>query len=499
MDLRATCSEYLCMVLAGYNRGAFKSMFAGRVMTTFDPGSNKFYRFAFQYWIAVFAALLLWSRKWAIFRAVAVEQEQLFGIFGFCVFCVIVYSAYTDFSSKERLSLKSMILRGLPILISLFFLALIVELSLKSWDYEQYEAAFRAIVDGGNPYQSTRYLYPPFFADFMVLVYRFGAWLFPLIGLNPKVDSPWIFVFYIHQSALLFSLLLAYSLSLQFARRVGMRSLQGMLFVSALFLFNVPVLRTLLYNQVNFYVLVSVLASMLALSQYPLIAGVSAALGGLIKLYPFAFGAPLLVTKKWKALLGIFLGVFVVAMLETNFFRNLLIWRQFAKFYVSFPLERESSWFRNSSPFSFLRSSFELTGLPVQAVQFVFAAVLVLILVWYALRFFQREKMYALAVLQSIHLPVDAETFRNFGHLIDFSVLSLLIAPSAWEHHYVIAIPLAIWAFALRGKDAPWLVMIGMTAIFLLPVFNIYPFSYLRMAGLILLLILVSPQKIKQV
>jgi len=100
-------------------------------MTIFGPGSNKFYRFVIQYWIAVFAALLLWSRKWAIVRAVAIEQEQLFGIFGFCVFCVIVYTAYTDFSSKERLSLKSLILRGLPILVSLFFLVM-AEIPIKA-------------------------------------------------------------------------------------------------------------------------------------------------------------------------------------------------------------------------------------------------------------------------------------------------------------------------------------------------------------------------------
>jgi len=468
-------------------------------MTTFNPYSNKFYRFAIQYWLAVFAALFIWSRTWKIVRAIAMGQEQLFGIFGFCVFCVIVYSAYTDIKSQPNRSLKNIILTGLPILVSLLFLALLVELSLKSWDYEQYETAFRAIINNDNPYLSTRYLYPPFFADLMVFVFRVGEWIFPWIGFNIRQTSAWIFVFYIHQSALLFFLLFSYYLSLQFANRIGLSALKGLLLVSALFIFNVPLLRTVIYNQVNFYVLVSILASMLALSEYPFVAGVSTALGGLIKLYPFAFLAPLVATKKWKALLGAFAGAVVIVMLETNFFRNILIWKEFAKFYLSFPLDRESSWFRNSSPLSFLRSSFELTGLPVDAIRYVFAVVFLAILVWYAVRFFQREKIYARARQQSVAMKMGIETFRNFGHLIDFSVLSLLIAPSAWEHHYVIAIPLAIWAFALRSKNAPWLVMTGTLLVFLLPVFNIYPFSYLRMAGLILLLVLVSPEKSKQV
>lgn len=86
-----------------------------------------------------------------------------------------------------------------------------------------------------------------------------------------------------------------------------------------------------------------------------------------------------------------------------------------------------------------------------------------------------------------------AEAYRNFSNLIDFVSLSLLVTPSAWDHHFVLALPLALWAIALRRKDRPGWVGIAVACIFVLPPFDVFPFSYLRMFGVIALLILASP------
>jgi hypothetical protein len=103
-------------------------------------------------------------------------------------------------------------------------------------------------------------------------------------------------------------------------------------------------------------------------------------------------------------------------------------------------------------------------------------------------RFLQRERKYA-----TLPPGAAAERYRNFGHLIDFACLALLITPSAWDHHFVIAIPLALWAIAIRGHEKPSWVGIGIVSIFILPPFDIFPFSYLRMFGVFLLLLLASP------
>lgn len=468
--------------------------------TTFSIHSTKFLAiFTPLYWIAVVTAYFLLSREWAIVRATSTSREHLFGLLGFCVFCVIIYTAYTDYKSLSSPSLRNLVMIGIPVLVSLFLLGITVESSQKSWDYEQYESAFRAMSIGDNPYLSTRFLYPPFFAEGMVFIYRVGTWLLPAIGMGTKESSLWMFVFYIHQSALLFAILFSYYYSLKFAEKIGAGQFKGMLFVSGLFVFNIPLLRTLIYNQVNFYILASILISILALARRPFFSGMAIAVGGLIKLYPFMLIVPLLAVKKWKTLAGVFAGVIGIIAIQTSGFRDLLLWKQFIRFYMSFPVERESSWFRNSSIMSFLRNFLDFIGAPSNLVIPVFGVVCLFILGWIALRFMQREAFFVQSVDRVINLPLKHETYRNMGHLIDFSVLSLLVAPSAWEHHYVIAMPLAIWTFAFCRKESSWLLPIGLILVFAMPVFNIFPFSYLRTAGLIILLALASPNKIDQV
>lgn len=465
--------------------------------TTFGTNPAKFLTlFTPLYWVAVLAAYFLSSRDWAIVRATATSWEHLFGLFGFCVFCSFVYVAYTDYKSLYAPSTRGIILIGVPILICLLFLAIVGELNEKSWDYENYEKTFRAVLAEDNPYRSTHSLYPPFFAEGMVFIYRAGTWLLPAMGMHLEESSLWMFVFYIHQSALLFAIILSYYLSLKLAERIGIGQLEGLLFVSGLFLFNVPLLRTILYNQINFYIVASILIAILALSHRPYLSGIAIAVGGLLKLYPFVLIVPLFALKKWRALAGLITSLVGIIAIQTNWFRDLVLWKQFILFYMSFPMERESSWFRSSSILSFLRNSLEFIGAPSSAVNAVFGIAVLLTLGWIALRFLQREQIYSHSKEQENDLPMGSETYRNVGHLVDFSVLSLLIAPSAWEHHYVIAIPLAIWAFAIHKKDSSLLLTIGLLFVFVMPVFNVYPFSYLRMAGLIILLLLTSPKKV---
>ena len=111
-------------------------------------------------------------------------------------------------------------------------------------------------------------------------------------------------------------------------------------------------------------------------------------------------------------------------------------------------------------------------------------------------RFFTRERIYSFANKHQISLFVDKDIYRNIGHLVDFSVLVLLIEPLGWEHHFVIAIPLTIWVVAAQTKVFSKFTAIGIVLVFLLPVFNIFPFSYLRLLGLVMLIELGSPQRI---
>jgi hypothetical protein len=242
-------------------------------------------------------------------------------------------------------------------------------------------------------------------------------------------------------------------------------------------------------NQINLYVLNAILIALLALNRFPFLSGAAVTLGGLIKLYPLSMIAPLIMMKKWKVLLGAFVSGLIIILVQTNFGRDLFLWKEFVLFFISFPSERESSqWIRNTTPLSMAVNLVRFTGLPEAIIPPVVIISALIVLTWIALRFYEREKIY-----RSLPSGHAAETYRNFGNLIDFSSLALLVTPSAWDHHFVIALPLALWAIALRRKDKPGWLGIAIASIFILPPVDIFPFSYLRMFGVVALLLFTSP------
>jgi hypothetical protein len=200
-------------------------------------------------------------------------------------------------------------------------------------------------------------------------------------------------------------------------------------------------------------------------------------------------GVPLLMMKKWKVLLGALVSAVVIILLQTNFGRDLFLWKEFVLFFISFPSERESSlWIRNTTPLSMAINLVRFNGLPESIILPVVIIITLAALTWIALRFYQREAIY-----RGLPSGPAAETYRNFGNLLDFSSLALLVTLSAWDHHFVIALPLALWAIALRGKDKPGWLGIAISSIFILPPLDIFPFSYLRLFGVVALLCLTSP------
>jgi hypothetical protein len=434
--------------------------------------------------LAVTLPLLVLSLDLSIAPLIMTSDQRLFGLFSFCMWSVLFIVGFREIKSRPGISLEKAAILLLPLLVSFFLLVLVVEYAVVSWDYEQYEDAYRAVVLEKNPYRSEQYLYPPPFAQVMAYIYKVGE-KFP----GSEVLSPGVFVFYIYQCVQFLLGNLAYQLSSRFATRIGFSDLHAKLIVTALFLFNFPLVRTLHLNQVNLLILNSTLVALLVLNRFPMLGGAAVTLGGLVKLYPFILGAPLLLMKKWRALLGLFASGALIIFLMTDFGRDLTLWRQFVEFMLAFPAERESSvWIRNTSILSLMRNLNRFAGLPESAVVPLYIVGALGVSAWILLRLYKRERMYPTMT------PGPArEAYRNFGNLIDFISLSLLITPSAWDHHFIAALPLVLWAIALRKKDRPGWVGVGTLCIFALPPFDIFPFSFLRMFGVIALLILASP------
>lgn len=434
--------------------------------------------------LAVILPLIILLLDLPVAPLITTSEERLFTLFGFCMWCVLMVAAFREIKARPGLSLEGAVVLLLPLLTSFLFLVLIIEYAGRSFDYEVYEHAYQAVALGKNPYKGSFYFYPPFFAQMMASIYETGAALreFGIVGGR-------LFVFYIHQCLQFFLCNLAYQLSSRLASRLGFPELRSRLIVTSLFLFNFPLIRTLHLEQVNLYILNFILIALLALRRFPFLSGGAVMLGGLIKLYPLVMGVPLLLMKKWKALFGALITGTVVIFLQTDFGRDFRLWRQFLQFLKAFPVERESSeWIRNTTFLSLARNLTRFTELPESMITPLYILGASVVLIWIAIRFLQRERTYA-----SLPSGYNAETYRIHGNLLDFSSLALLVTPTAWDHHYIIALPLALWTIALRRKDRPGWVGVATACIFVLPPFDVFPFSYLRMFGVIALLILASP------
>ena len=82
---------------------------------------------------------------------------------------------------------------------------------------------------------------------------------------------------------------------------------------------------------------------------------------------------------------------------------------------------------------------------------------------------------------------LDVETYKLISHAVDAVILALLISSVVWHHHYVLAIPAILWAFATSRGNKRWTVGILGFLIFCLPPLHILPFKYLQTVALLVL------------
>ncbi|EKQ68370.1 Protein of unknown function (DUF2029) [Leptolyngbyaceae cyanobacterium JSC-12] len=460
---------------------------------------------------AAILPLIIWKLNLSIVartgtRFPGMLDTQPFELFGFFTTIALSIITYLEIKKSRKKNLAAVAPILLPFFVLLNLLFTLTEFASKSSDYMCYENAARSVANSLNPYNTgspSCYLYPPLFAQGLAFLYQMVNQLVNKGNLFPSGDGgvkSFYVVFYIYQCIQFTQLILAWFLCYLFSRKIGLKVLYASLFVSALFLFNNPLIRTLKFSQVNLWLLNSFLAAILLLRHYPLLSGFSVALGGHLKLYSFVLMVPWSLTKKWRAVFGAILFFAVILILQTGFGQDWTLWQQFFQYFRE--VEKPTNYRNNGLygiVYNFFKIPHNLIGLSFDAVPVVVFLLSLLIIIWFALRFIQREKAY---LQQSKN--VDSETrdfldevFRLYGHSVDAIALSLLISPSVWEHHYVIAIPIALWAIATRSSTQPWLVGLGVFLVFCLPTSDFFPLSYHRVIGLLILVYSVSPQLIQ--
>lgn len=463
--------------------------------------------------VAIILPLVIWRLKLPIVQATypyegrppGTLESQPFELFGFFITIVLVATTWLKFIQQPRRNLATVVPIVLPLLVCLNLLFIQVEtFQVRSSDFMCYENAARSILAGSNPYIGTPscYVYPPLLAQVLASLHQIATYN-PLFGFIDE-DKAWTTVTYFYQSGKFLQVILAYHLTSLLAQNLKIKALPASLLVAALFQFNYPLVRTLTWDQANLWILNSFLLGILLLRRYPFLGGLAVALGAHIKLYTLVLLFPWVITKRWKAILGMLLGFVAIVIIQTGWAHDWTLWQQFSNYFKN--PERPSN-FRNNAVKSLIANLFKMPslflgtdGLFKIVTIIVFALVTLLILIWFVLRFIQRERIYKnlTEVNEENQNNSLNDVFRFYGHSMDAIALALLISPSVWEHHFVIVIPIAVWAIATRRFDKPLLVCIGTFLIFCIPTFEIFPLSFHRLAGLLILVWLTTPESIRK-
>ena len=287
------------------------------------------------------------------------------------------------------------------------------------------------------------FIYPPF-----------AAILFSPLGLVPKSVAVAVIMLVSH-AALLITLYVVFNAA-NFLRGQRERVLLWTAVALPLATLSEPVMETLTYAQINL-----VLMAMVALDclwrtkpgeKLPWPRGLLIGIAGGIKITPLAFLLFLLLRKDVRAMvwtaLGFLATVAVGAALAFSDAKNFWLHQVMATGNVSFgpKFTGDASVYAGNQS---LRSSIVKFGIQHVSIAFALAAVVVLVLAVVAMVHAMRQRDLPMAMVLN-------------------GVLSLLVSPISWSHHWVWAIPgiVLLAGAALMRRDWPLLVITSIAASF---------------------------------
>jgi hypothetical protein len=448
--------------------------------------------------------LLIWVQGLPIAGNTYGKPFEHFELLGFTGSAALFVFAVVELRRRGPLSLETALPVIAPALLGVLFLQLVSEYPARSWDYGCYEQAAQLVEAGGNPYGGC-YIYPPLPAQAMSALYGLVGWAGSLTQVDIQPQTRWDLVYYAYQCVQILLVLFTYAVCYRFARSLGLNAVHASLLVSALFVFNNPLFRTVRYHQMNLWVLDAFVLSALLLKRYPGVVALAVAVAAHVKLYPAILLAPWAAARQWRVAAGSLVGIAVIGFLQTGGGRDWTLWSQFLSAFRSFTetMSVQVTDLRNVGVRGVVYQSGQLTerllgldpGALTSYVDPAVALVTVGIAVWFAVRFLQRERIYRrLAGRPAAELDGGRlEQFRWYGHTMDAAGLSLLVSPLVWEHHFVVAVPLILWAVAIRGREQAVPIGVAAFLILVMPTFGLYPLVYHRLAGLLLLLRLTEP------
>ena len=430
------------------------------------------------------------------------DRVELFTLFAFgwtlltiaVVFVEVRIRRAVTFGDLQHIVLPALVVTLYAYLVTFYFWH-------ENYDYGCYSSAAMALQKEESMY-GHGYLYTPVLAYILYAAFHLISAVAGFLNIHVLDAQIWLMVFYFYKCSQVLFLAGSIILSLYLARNLGIGKSAAVYLVSALFLFNVPLISTLYWGQVNLVILFLFLASIAWLPRSPFMAGIVVGAGGMVKYYMLALVVPWIREQNWKALVGLVAGVcivFIVTLLSVGASRA---WSDF--FALQFlPEINYSFWNRSILSFVYAFLTICIPGLrsidsPAESIAIISHIVAIAVTGIYFLVRLHRRCLVFKSVRTDGRDEVFLNTFRlQYSNAADFLALAVFVSPLLWTHHFVLVMPLAIAAFIANGQNRKLLFLLASFLIFGLPMFDVFPFSYAGLAGVALLFWLTSPSEIK--
>jgi hypothetical protein len=408
----------------------------------------------------------------------ASRQPSVFSLFVLFQGIVIGFTAWMTWQRREGSAASVDILCFLAV--SLFFLGIVTEYSEETWDWRAYEGAAMAVAQGKNPYVEADYLYPPVLAQAGGAFIRFLGWTG--IASTATGDAPVVpeLLFFLWQCLQFHSVVLSYLLGRVMLRRLDLVDWRWELALAGLFVLNVPIQRGLRFSQPALYPLLAAFLVCLYYDQVPWMAGLSLSIAVSLKVFPLVLLFPIVLARRTRLLLWSVAWLALIAAASLASRHGVTYWVSFIDLLRTFP---EPLAFRDNSLLSVARNWSRILfaeAFPVwvgRLMQIITAG-------WLTVRMLKRA-------VWKCSRPADAW----MGNIADTLCLALILSPTVWEHYFVFLIPTIMWAWRVAPRKHRVAVGLAVTFIVLVPVFDVFLLSYVRLAGMLLLVLFIPAGK----
>jgi hypothetical protein len=408
-----------------------------------------------------------------------------FELLGFSGSVWLILIAWHDFTKRAGTTAEKLTVIIPFVLTGLLFLMLFVEYSAKSPDYSNYEQGAIDMLEGKNPYLPRRYLYPPFMGQLMGLA--FSILRYVGIAIKPSVPEStiWNVVFYFYQCMQFILIVLAFWLCYRIVRIFCKDRFYSVLLLTVVLIFNNPLIRSIRHNQANILILDLLMVTILFAAKRPWLSGAVNSIACHIKLYPFVLFLPWIIQKRLRPIIATLSSFFIIVAIQACTKNGIQYWLDFLTFFRKFP---QTNAYRDNSVHSVVYNLLSLLTSPLNIAK----EKLLLVTHSYCL-----VVAITVVVLFSIRWwRISSETVaeesdkveKNLIPLLESLPLILLISPLVWEHHFVLIIPYTLWLLTRKSIQENGLAFLGAFLVFAIPTFDLFPFSFNRIIGLVLML-----------